>query len=199
MAVIKQEHALYLYKLLKATIGVSKQTPLSTVEGALIEDDLAPQDFGFDDIRALMEACPDFIKITAFKKGYVYATLLTFDTFEAALVAGEKNVEAQNNGKPWKRRRGAKSIRALKPKHLVVETEPEVEELPAQEEPTEPEEPPVAESSEELPVAETALVAEESSAEAPEEDLQQESADDAAPEPAGTDDAAPEPTETETS
>ena len=145
MAVIKQEHALYLYKLLKSTIGVSKQTPLSTVEGVLIEDDLAPQDFGFDDIRALMEACPDFIKITAFKKGYVYATLLTFDTFEAALVAGEKNVESQNNGKPWKRRRGAKSIRALKPKHLVVEAESEVEE---------PEELPVTEESEELAVAE---------------------------------------------
>lgn len=209
MAVIKQEHALYLYKLLKATIGVSKQTPLSTVEGVLIEDDLAPQDFGFDDIRALMEACPDFIKITAFKKGYVYATLLTFDTFEAALVAGEKNVESQNNGKPWKRRRGAKSIRALKPKHLVVEAEPEVEELPAQEEPTEPEELSVAESSEELPAAETAPIAEESAAEAPaataptaeapEEDLQQESADDVTPEPAGTaDDASPEPDETET-
>lgn len=198
MAVIKQEHALYLYKLLKATIGVSKQTPLSTVESVLIEDDLAPQDFGFDDIRALMEACHDFIKITAFKKGYVYATLLTFDTFEAALVAGEKNVEAQNNGKPWKRRRGAKSIRALKPKHLVVEAEPVVEELPAQEESTEPEELPVAESSEELSVAETALVTEESAAEAPEEDLQQESANDAAPEPAGTDDATPENDETET-
>ena len=198
MAVIKQEHALYLYKLLKATIGVSKQTPLSTVEGVLIEDDLAPQDFGFDDIRALMEACSDFIKITAFKKGYVYATLLTFDTFEAALVAGEKNVESQNNGKPWKRRRGAKSIRALKPKHLVAETEPETEELPTQEEPTEPEELPVAESSEELSVAETAPIAEESAVEAPEEDLQQESADDAAPEPAGTDDAAPKPVETET-
>ena len=198
MAVIKQEHALYLYKLLKATIGVSKQTPLSTVEGVLIEDDLAPQDFGFDDIRALMEACPDFIKITAFKKGYVYATLLTFDTFEAALVTGEKNIESQNNGKPWKRRRGAKSIRALKPKHLVVETEPEVEELPAQEELTEPEELPVTESSEELSAAETALVTEESAAEVPEEDLEQESADDAASEPAGTDDAAPEPIETET-
>ena len=218
MAVIKQEHALYLYKLLKATIGVSKQTPLSTVEDVLIEDDLAPQDFGFDDIRALMEACPDFIKITAFKKGYVYATLLTFDTFEAALVAGEKSVESQNNGKPWKRRRGAKSIRALKPKHLVAEAEPEVEELPAQEELTEPEELPVTESSEELSAAETALVTEESAAgtpvvatpcaEAPEEDFQQESADDVTPEPAGTaddasepagtDDAAPEPVETET-
>lgn len=192
MAVIKQEHALYLYKLLKATIGVSKQTPLSTVEGVLIEDDLAPQDFGFDDIRALMEACPDFIKITAFKKGYVYATLLTFDIFEAALVAGEKNVEPQSNGKPWKRRRGAKSIRALKPKHLVVEAEPEAEELPTQEEPTEPEELSVAESSEELSVAATPT------AEAPEEDLQQESADDATPKPAGTDDAAPEPAETKT-
>lgn len=199
MAVIKQEHALYLYKLLKATIGVSKQTPLSTVESVLIEDDLAPQDFGFDDIRALMEACHDFIKITAFKKGYVYATLLTFGTFEAALVAGEKNVEAQNNGKPWKRRRGAKSIRALKPKHLVVEAEPVVEELPAQEEPTEPEELPVAESSEELSVAETAPIAEESADKAPEEDFQQESADDVTPEPAGTaDDASPEPDETET-
>ena len=198
MAVIKQEHALYLYKLLKATIGISKQTPLSTVEDVLVEDELAPQDFGFDDIRALMEACPDFIKITAFKKGYVYATLLTFDIFEAALVAGEKNVEPQSNGKPWKRRRGAKSIRALKPKHLVVEAESEVEELPAQEELTEPEELPVAESSEEPSVAETALVAEESAAEVPEEDLEQESTDDAAPEPAGTDNAAPEPVETET-
>ena len=199
MAVIKQEHALYLYKLLKATIGVSKQTPLSTVEGVLIEDDLAPQDFGFDDIRALMEACPDFIKITAFKKGYVYATLLTFDTFEAALVTGEKNIEAQNNSKPWKRRRGAKSIRALKPKHLVAETEPETEELPTQEEPTETEEVPVTESSEELPAAETAPIVEESAAKAPEEDFQQESADDVTPEPAGTaDDASPEPDETET-
>ena len=199
MAVIKQEHALYLYKLLKATIGVSKQTPLSTVEGVLIEDDLAPQDFGFDDIRALMEACPDFIKITAFKKGYVYATLLTFETFEVALAAGEKNVELQSNGKPWKRRRGAKSIRALKPKHLVVEAEPEVEELPAQEELTEPEELPVTESSEELSVAETAPIAEESADKAPEEDFQQESADDVTQEPAGTaDDASPEPDETET-
>lgn len=201
MAVIKQEHALYLYKLLKTTIGISKQTPLSTVEGVLIEDDLAPQDFGFDDIRALMEACPDFIKITAFKKGYVYATLLTFDTFEAALVAGEKNVETQNNSKPWKRRRGAKSIRALKPKHLVVEAEPEVEELPAQEEPTEPEEVPVVESSEELSGAATpaaeAPVAATPTTEVPEEDLQQESADDAAPEPAEAEASAPEATETE--
>ena len=197
MAVIKQEHALYLYKLLKATIGVSKQTPLSTVEGVLIEDDLAPQDFGFDDIRALMEACPDFIKITAFKKGYVYATLLTFDTFEAALAAGEKNVEAQNNGKPWKRRRGAKSIRALKPKHLVAETEPEVEpepeELPVTEE---SEESAVAEESEELSVAET-TVADVPSAETAAEEPKQETANEAAAEPAEAETLAPEATETE--
>lgn len=197
MAVIKQEHALYLYKLLKATIGVSKQTPLSTVEGVLIEDDLAPQDFGFDDIRALMEACHDFIKITAFKKGYVYATLLTFGTFEAALVAGEKNVEAQNNGKPWKRRRGAKSIRALKPKHLVVEAEPEVEpepeELPVTEE---SEESAVAEESEELSVAET-TVADVPSAETAAEEPKQETANEAAAEPAEAETLAPEATETE--
>ena len=189
MAVIKQEHALYLYKLLKATIGVSKQTPLSTVEGVLIEDDLAPQDFGFDDIRALMEACPDFIKITAFKKGYVYATLLTFDTFETALVAGEKNVEVQNNGKPWKRRRGAKSIRALKPKHLVVETEPEVE--------AEPEEPPVTEESEELSVAETSA-ADAPAVDTAAEEPTQETANEATAEPAEAEAPVQEATETET-
>ena len=197
MAVIKQEHALYLYKLLKATIGVSKQTPLSTVEDVLVEDELAPQDFGFDDIRALMEACHDFIKITAFKKGYVYATLLTFGSFEAALVAGEKNVEAQNNGKPWKRRRGAKSIRALKPKHLVVEAEPEVEpepeELPVTEE---SEESAVAEESEELSVAET-TVADVPSAETAAEEPKQETANEAAAEPAEAEASAPEATETE--
>ena len=197
MAVIKQEHALYLYKLLKATIGVSKQTPLSTVEGVLIEDDLAPQDFGFDDIRALMEACPDFIKITAFKKGYVYATLLTFDIFEAALVAGEKNVEVQSNGKPWKRRRGAKSIRALKPKHLVVEAEPKVEpepeELPVTEE---SEESAVAEESEKLSVAET-TVADVPAAETAAEEPKQETANEAAAEPAEAETLAPEATETE--
>ena len=197
MAVIKQEHALYLYKLLKATIGVSKQTPLSTVEGILVEDELAPQDFGFDDIRALMEACPDFIKITAFKKGYIYATLLTFDAFEVALAAGEKNVEPQSNGKPWKRRRGAKSIRALKPKHLVVEAEPEVEpepeELPVTEE---SEESAVAEESEELSVAET-TVADVPSAETAAEEPKQETANEAAAEPAEAETLAPEATETE--
>lgn len=205
MAVIKQEHALYLYKLLKATIGISKQTPLSTVEGILVEDDLAPQDFGFDDIRALMEACPDFIKITAFKKGYVYATLLTFESFEIALAAGEKNVEPQSNGKPWKRRRGAKSIRALKPKHLVVEAEsevePEPEELPVTEE---SEEPTIAETSAaEAPAAETvAETAAELSAEAPaaetaSEEPKQETANEAAAEPAEAETLAPEANETE--
>lgn len=170
MAVIKQEHALYLYKLLKATIGVSKQIPLSTVEGVLIEDDLAPQDFGFDDIRALMEACPDFIKITAFKKGYVYATLLTFDTFEAALVAGEKNVESQNNGKPWKRRRGAKSIRALKPKHLVAGS-------PATETLAEPEVAAVPEASEVEVSAEEVSQQESNNTAAPEPELEPASTD----------------------
>ncbi len=188
MAVIKQEHALYLYKLLKATIGISKQTPLSTVEDVLVEDELAPQDFGFDDIRALMEACPDFIKITAFKKGYVYATLLTFETFEVALAAGEKNVESQNNGKPWKRRRGAKSIRALKPKHLVVETEPEVE--------AEPEEPPVTEESEELSVAETSA-ADAPAVDTAAEEPTQETANEATTEPAEAEAPVQEATETE--
>lgn len=200
MAVIKQEYALYLYKLLKTTIGISKQTSLSTVEGVLIEDDLAPQDFGFDDIRTLMEACPDFIKITAFKKGYVYATLLTFDAFEAALAAGEKNVEAQNNGKPWKRRRGAKSIRALKPKHLVSMTEKDAEELSAKEEleklsvseVKQITEEPTTEATTEKTSAVKDLTTEAPSTEVPDKELQQETIDDATSEPTESKTAVPD-------
>ncbi len=99
MAVIKQEHALYCINY--SDQPVASQTD-STV-GVLVKTTL-PQDFGFDDIRALMEACPDFIRSLR-SKGYVYAT--TFDTFENCCWREKRR--GANNGKPWKRRRGGKN------------------------------------------------------------------------------------------
>ncbi len=84
----------------------------------------------------------DFIKITAFKK--VMSTQRFQPLMLLRLPLPLARTLAQNNGqKLWKRRRGAKSIHALKPKHLVVEAEPgrwgrEPEELSVTEESEEP-------------------------------------------------------------
>ncbi len=72
--------------------------------------------FWHDDIPRSHEGLPHFIKIALRSKKGVRLPVSTFDfdTFEAAAAAGGKR-RAQDNGKPWKHRRGAKSIRALKP------------------------------------------------------------------------------------
>ena len=39
-------------------------------------DGLVPEDLGCADMRSLCEQLPEFIKLTVFKKGYVYATVI---------------------------------------------------------------------------------------------------------------------------
>ena len=67
---------LYLYKLLSSTLGTNHQALLSRVEEVLLEDGIAPQDLGQEDIQSLMEALPEFVRLTVFKKGRVYATIV---------------------------------------------------------------------------------------------------------------------------
>ncbi len=119
MPTITSGNRLYLYQLLSHELGVGKQTALARVEEVLTTDDIAPEDLGFDDVRSLCEALPEFVKVTAFKKGYVYATILTCNEYDRAL---EKYLDGASGkdtagGKPWKRRKGAKSLRPIKPRH----------------------------------------------------------------------------------
>ena len=122
MHTIPSAHELYLYILLKEQLGINRQTALTRVNEVLESDGLAPADFGATSARELVEALPHFIKVTVFKKGVVFVTVLENTSFEQALSApakGNKGDRASSSSKPWKHKRGAKHIVPVKPKHLI--------------------------------------------------------------------------------
>ena len=122
MHTIPPVHELYLYVLLKEQLGINRQTALIRVNEVLEADGLAPADFGAVSARELVEALPHFIKVTVFKKGVVFVTVLENTSFEQALSApakGYKGNKASSSSKPWKHKRGAKHIVPVKPKHLI--------------------------------------------------------------------------------
>lgn len=122
MHTIPSAHELYLYVLLKERLGINRQTALIRVNEVLEADGLAPADFGAVSARELVEALPHFIKVTVFKKGVVFVTVLENAAFEQALAApakGDKDNRASSSSKPWKYKRGAKHVVPVKPKHLI--------------------------------------------------------------------------------
>ena len=66
---------LYLYSLFSREIGVGKQTMISRVEEVLLADDIMPCDLACDSTRELLEQLDEFVRLTVFKKGRVYATI----------------------------------------------------------------------------------------------------------------------------
>lgn len=124
MSGITPGNRLYLYQLLSRELGVGKQTLLPRAEEVLEADGLCPEDLGCESMRALCEQLGEFIKLTVFKKGYVYATILANAEYDRALEAQAKGAEknAAAAGKPWKKRKG-KALKPVKPRHVekVVE------------------------------------------------------------------------------
>lgn len=149
MAKITAGNALYLYRLLGRELGVGKQTSMARVAEVLEADGIWPEDLGCADVRALCEALTDFAKVTAFKKGQVFVTVMRNEELDRMLErAGEPTAaeKAASKGKPWKHRKGAKAVKPQKPRHVekpaapepVVEPEPVAEPEPvsvAEEEP----------------------------------------------------------------
>ena len=122
---ISAGNRLYLYRLLSNSLGVGKQTLLPRAEEALTADGLCPEDLGCADMRELCEQLGEFVKLTVFKKGYVYATVLANEEYDRALERAKTGADkAAAKGKPWKRR-GAKALKPVKPRH--VERRPEAE------------------------------------------------------------------------
>ena len=119
MPSIAPGNKLYFYQLFSRELGVGKQTSLARVEEVLAADGLAADDVGCADARALLEALPEFVKLTVFKKGVVFATVLANPEYDHALdrAAGEKDAGSAGSGKPWKRRRGVKTVKPIKPRH----------------------------------------------------------------------------------
>ncbi len=138
MSQIKPGHRLYLYRLFRRELGVGKQTALARAAEVLEADGLAPADLGFDDARSLFEELSECVKVTVFKKGAVFVTVLANEEYEQALDRAEKNGGKNPAGaKSFKRQRGVKNVKPLRPKH--IEPEPEVEPEPEPEPEVEPE------------------------------------------------------------
>ncbi len=131
---------IYLYRLLRDALGCGKQTFMTQVEEALAAGDMTAYDLGFESTRELLEELDDCIKLTVFKGGRLYATVIANEAWDAALAKGEDKPKAVKGAKQSykKKKRGEKDLKAVRPKH-VKRTEPEamVEAVPEPEPETE--------------------------------------------------------------
>ena len=204
MAKITAGNALYLYRLLGRELGMGKQTSMARAAEVLEADGIWPEDLGCTDVRALCEALTDFTKVTAFKKGQVFVTVMRNEELDRMLErAGEPTAaeKAASKGKPWKHRKGAKAVKPQKPRHVekpatvepVVDPAPDLSPEPMPEPVTEPvaEEEPQAEAAvEKTTEVEVTSEAEATSEAATKVEVASEPAAEPEPEPAP---AAPEP------
>ena len=131
---------IYLYRLLRDAIGCGKQTFMTQVEEALAAGDMDAYDLGFESTRELLEELNDCIKLTVFKGGRLYATVIANEVWDTALAKGEDKPKAAKGAKQSykKKKRGEKGLKAVRPKHVkhpepkamveaVPEPEPETE------------------------------------------------------------------------
>lgn len=127
---------IYLYRLLRDAIGCGKQTFMTQVEEALAAGDMTACDLGFESTRELLEELDDCIKLTVFKGGRLYATVIANEAWDAALAKGEDKPKAAKGAKQSykKKKRGEKDLKAVRPKHVkrpkpetMVEAVPEPE------------------------------------------------------------------------
>lgn len=121
---------IYLYRLLSQELGCGKQTFLPAVEEALASDRMTADDLGFDSTRALLEALDEFIKLTVFKGGRIYATVISQPAWDDALAALNSGKQSQadsasKTNKPWKHKKADKSLKPVRPKRVKrIEPEP---------------------------------------------------------------------------
>ena len=127
---------IYLYRLLRDAIGCGKQTFMTQVEEALAVGDMTAYDLGFESTRELLEELDDCIKLTVFKGGRLYATVIANEAWDTALAKGEDKPKAAKGAKQSykKKKRGEKDLKAVRPKHVkrpepeaMVEAAPEPE------------------------------------------------------------------------
>lgn len=125
---------IYLYRLLRDAIGRGKQTFMTQVEEALTAGDMTAYDLGFESTRELLEELDDCIKLTVFKGGRLYATVIANEAWDTALAKGEDKPRAAKGAKQSykKKKRGEKDLKAVRPKHVkrpepVAEVAPEPE------------------------------------------------------------------------
>ena len=119
-----EANKLFMYRLLRDQLGCGKQTFITRVDEVLAQDRLTAEDLGFDSTLQLLEALgADVVKITLFKGGRAYATVLPREDWDKALAAPETKAPAKGN-KPWKKKKGDKSIKPSCPKRVKRDEAP---------------------------------------------------------------------------
>lgn len=126
---LSQGNLIYLYQLLSRTIGCGKQTFITRVEEALDSDRMGADELGFASTRDLLEALDAFVTLTVFKGGRIYATVAAQPAWDEALAAAEKGDKATgaSSAKPWKRKKGNRALKPIKPKRVKRDPEPTAE------------------------------------------------------------------------
>ncbi|MDO5107155.1 MAG: DUF3825 domain-containing protein [Coriobacteriaceae bacterium] len=188
MGKVTAGNRLYFYQLLSEKIGVGKQVLIPRVEEVLAAEDIEPADLEFETTADLLAAMPEIVKLTVFKKGRVYATLIANEELDgilerlAAPAPAEKG--AKGGAKSWKKKKGPKDPTPAKPRKRVVAAAPEPE--------PEPEPEPFVEVVSEVPS--DVLASEDEAAECPPESSETPVEETPSQEP----EPAPEPSEPET-
>lgn len=111
---------LFFYQLFSTQLGVGRQTALSRIEEVLAEADVLLDDVECESVEELLEALSDFMKVTTFKKGRVFATVMPQEDLDNLLErADQPTVDrtAAQAGKSWKHNRRSKATRPIKPRH----------------------------------------------------------------------------------
>lgn len=98
---------IYLYRLLRDAIGCGKQTFMTQVEEALAAGDMTAYDLGFESTRELLEELNDCIKLTVFKGGRLYATVIANEAWDAALAKGEDKPKTAKGAKQSYKKKSA--------------------------------------------------------------------------------------------
>ena len=124
MGKVTTGNRLYFYQLLSEKIGVGKQVLIPRVDEVLAAEDIEPADLEFETTADLLAAMPEIVKLTVFKKGRVYATLIANEEFEGILerLAAPAPAEkaAKGGAKSWKKKKGPKDPTPAKPRKRVV-------------------------------------------------------------------------------
>ena len=112
---------LYFYQLFSTEIGVGKQVPLSRIEEVLAEADVLLDDVECSSLGQLLGELSDFVKLTVFKKGRVFATVQPRPDLDELLQKAAQPNEKGAGGKSWKRGRRSKDATPTKPRHKRVQ------------------------------------------------------------------------------
>ena len=139
MSAIPVGNQLYLYALLSREIGVGRQTMLSRVEEVLLVHDIWPSDLNCANVRELMEALDGFVRVAVFKKGRIYVTVIQQPEWDTVLAQIQKDSQSEtpkkksetNTPKAWKRKRGKKELKPVRPRPKG-RPKPEPQETPGQ-------------------------------------------------------------------